>query len=68
MKAFFPFKTLHPNASALLRWEILLLDSSLQNPEHGDVTIDDLHMENSHATNPTSRPVSAVLQDTTHNM
>jgi hypothetical protein len=59
----FPFKNLHPNAGALLRKQILLLDPSLHNFEQGDDTIDDSHVDNNHATNPLSRPVCSVLQD-----
>jgi hypothetical protein len=41
-EAVFPFKTLHPNAGALLHKEILLLDESLQNFEHGHAILDEL--------------------------
>jgi hypothetical protein len=60
----FPFKNLHPNAGALLQKQILLLDPSLHNFEQGNVTIDDMHMENTHATNPSHRPGFTVVQDT----
>jgi histone deacetylase 1/2 len=48
----FPFQTLHPNAGALLRQEILLLDPSLHSFAHGNEHLDDLHADNSHTTNP----------------
>ncbi|KAK1620332.1 hypothetical protein QYE76_025849 [Lolium multiflorum] len=46
----FPFQALHPNAGALLKQEILLLDPSLHNSEHGDATLDDTNLAN--APNP----------------
>jgi hypothetical protein len=42
-EAVFPFQTLHPNAGALLRREILLLDSALLNFDQG-VTILMIHV------------------------
>jgi hypothetical protein len=48
-EAVFPFKDLHPNAGALLRKEIILLDKTLYNVEQGDEIIDD-----STLTNPTN--------------
>jgi histone deacetylase 1/2 len=45
-EAVFPFKSLHPNAGALLHQEILLLPSTLHNPEHGDEFVDDINMTN----------------------
>jgi hypothetical protein len=50
-EAVFPFQNLHPNAGALLRQEILLLDPSLHSFAHGDEHLDDLHADNSHTTN-----------------
>jgi hypothetical protein len=58
----FPFQHLHPNAGALLRKEILLLDPSLYNFEHGNEHFDDPHDDNIHATNPTSS-VPLISQD-----
>ena len=34
-ESVYPFESLHPNARALLRKEILLLPSNLQNLDHG---------------------------------
>jgi hypothetical protein len=42
----FPFKELHPNAGALLRRDILLLDSSLHNFEQEGELVDDLILPN----------------------
>ncbi|XP_071680324.1 uncharacterized protein [Lolium perenne] len=61
-EAVFPFKSLHPNAGALLRKQILLLDPSLCNFEQGDDTIADSIMENTHATNPSTSVVPYDLQ------
>jgi hypothetical protein len=55
-EAVFPFKDLHPNAGALLRKEIILLDKTLYNVEQGDEIVDD-----STLTNPTNS-VSQCLQ------
>ena len=48
-ETMFPFSTLHPNAGARLRAEILLLSPELLNPtDHGgDKYVDD-HLANSH--------------------
>ncbi|XP_071677134.1 uncharacterized protein [Lolium perenne] len=54
---------LHPNAGALLRKELLLLDPSLHNFEHGNEHFDDPHDDNIHATNPTSSVPLIVPQD-----
>jgi hypothetical protein len=48
----FPFKNLHPNARALLRKEILLLDPSLHNFVHGNEQNSDHHDDNIPTTNP----------------
>jgi hypothetical protein len=53
-EAVFPFQNMHPNAGALLRKDILLLDPSLHNFEHGNASIDDLHDDNNHTANPGS--------------
>jgi hypothetical protein len=45
-EAVFPFQSLHANAGALLRLEILLLPPNLLNPEHGDEFVDDTNMAN----------------------
>jgi hypothetical protein len=58
----FPFKSLHPNAGALIRKQILLLDPSLCNFEQGDDTTDDSIMENTHAINPSTSVVPYDLQ------
>jgi hypothetical protein len=55
----FPFQALHPNAGALLRKEILLLDPSLRNSNHGDAIIHDSHMANF----PTDNPASSTPRD-----
>jgi hypothetical protein len=57
----FPFKSLHPNAGALIRKQILLLDPSLCNFEQGDDIVDDFTMENTHATNPYVSPIPYTL-------
>jgi hypothetical protein len=62
-EAVFPFKTLHPNAGALLRKQILLLDPSLHNFEEGDDFGSDLHMQNTHAINPSPSLVPRVPHD-----
>jgi hypothetical protein len=62
----FPFKSLYPNAGALLRKQILLLDPSLRNLEQGDVLIDDSNVTNTHAPNPVARPIPFVVQDAGH--
>jgi histone deacetylase 1/2 len=59
----FPFKHLHPNAGALLRKQILLLDPSLQIFEQEHVTTNDSHVEDAHTTNPVARPVVPLVQD-----
>jgi hypothetical protein len=66
-EAVFPFHHMHPNAGALLRREILLLDPSLHNSEFGHEPIDDFNMENTRTTNTIASPVLAVLQDTSRN-
>jgi hypothetical protein len=45
-ETMFPFQHLHPNVGALLRKEILLLDPSLHNFEHGNEYFDDPHDDN----------------------
>jgi hypothetical protein len=60
-EAIFPFKHMHPNAGALLRREILLLDPSLHNSEFGHEPMDDFNMENTRTTNTVASPVLAVL-------
>jgi hypothetical protein len=42
-EAVFPFHHMHPNAGALLRHEILLLDPSLHNSEFGHEPMNDSH-------------------------
>ncbi|XP_071679967.1 uncharacterized protein [Lolium perenne] len=54
---------LHPNAGAQLRKEILLLDPSLHNFEHGNEHFDDPHDDNNHATNLASSVPLVVSQD-----
>jgi hypothetical protein len=51
-EAVFPFKTLHPNARALLRKEILSIDPSLHSFVTEDEHIDDTHDDYMHTTNP----------------
>jgi hypothetical protein len=53
-EAVFPFEALHSNAGTLLRQQILLLDPSLCNSDHGDAIIDDSHMANFPTDNPAS--------------
>jgi hypothetical protein len=50
-EAVFPFKTLRPNAGALLRKEILLLDPSLHPCTPENEQFDDTHDDFMHATN-----------------
>ncbi|KAK1679784.1 hypothetical protein QYE76_040632 [Lolium multiflorum] len=51
-EAVFPFKELHPNAGALLRKELILLDQSLFNTEQGDEIISDSILTNPANTSP----------------
>jgi hypothetical protein len=61
-EAMFPFKHLHPNAGALLRKQILLLDPSLHNFHEGDEFYSDSNMQTTRATNPSVSPVPQVVQ------
>jgi hypothetical protein len=58
----FPFKYLHPNAGALLRKQILLLDPSLHNFHEGDEFYSDFNMQSTRTTNPSVSPVPQVVQ------
>ena len=62
-ESIFPFAQLNPNAGALLRQEILLLDSSLYSPEHGVE-----HTNDSSLTNLPARHVVPLLQETGQNL
>jgi len=54
----FPFESLHPNAGARLRKDILLLPDHLQNPEPGVENCTDSHASNTRATNDESQNFS----------
>jgi histone deacetylase 1/2 len=58
-EAVFPFNDLHPNAGAMLRKEIILLDTNLRNIEQGDEFIDAPIL-----TNPTNPGLSQCSQQT----
>jgi hypothetical protein len=63
-EAVFPFQNLHPNAGALLRSEILLLDPSLLNFEQGGDNTNDSRVDN-FPTNPALSSPCCVPQATT---
>jgi hypothetical protein len=66
-EAVFPFQSLHANAGALLRLEILLLPPNLLNPEHGDKFVDDINMDNV-PIDYSSSPLYVVTHDTARRM
>lgn len=62
-ESVFPFKSLHPNAGALLRKEILLLPRNLQSFDHGGDNNCDNQYDSNHASSSLSLMPVQVLEE-----